>query len=74
LGEDVLPGHQSLDFVADVGQNATEVRAYYLECNGDMECTLHRLQQFNPSWRFIVKHKGKEQAYELIKKNLADEK
>ena len=62
-----------IDFVVDIGQNETEVRAYYLECNGDMECTLGKLQNFNPSWRFIVKHKGVDHAYELIKKNLKDE-
>lgn len=66
--EQVIPGHMGMDFIEDVSINSTEVLAQYQDTGGDLERTLYKLESSNPSWRFILKHKGREYSLNLIKK------
>lgn len=68
--ETVIPGHMGIDLMVDTAVNSTEVLAQYNDCDGDLGRTLSKLELFNPSWQFIVQHKGRDFAINLIKKTV----
>lgn len=65
-----MPDHMGLDLVTDVSQNTTEIVAQYNSTGGDIDLTLSKLQQSNPSWRMILKKHGRGYAKKLILKHV----
>lgn len=63
---ETIPDHMGLDLVKDVSINPTEILAQYNSVDGDIEQTLAKLQQFNPSWRMIVQKYGRDYAKKLV--------
>lgn len=65
--ETTIPGHMGIDLVIDTSINTTEILAQYADTGGDLDRTLSKLETSNPSWRFIIQTKGRDEALAMLK-------